>query len=143
MRTAAERAATDAPVLECRSVTLGYGAEPVIRELSLAVAAGETLALLGPSGSGKTTLLYAVAGFVEPRVGEILISGEVVGSTRRRVPPERRSVGVVFQNYALWPHLTALETVAYPLRRSGIGAAEARRRSQGLLDGMGVGRLAA
>lgn len=131
-----------AAALECRGVTLAYGQLTVLHDLSLAVAAGETVALLGPSGSGKSSLLYAIAGFLRPSAGEIAIAGRVVSSRREWVPPERRSIGMVFQSYALWPHMTALETVAYPLRRSGLAAAEARRRAQDLLDAVGIGRLA-
>jgi len=100
------------------------------------------VALLGPSGSGKSSLLYAIAGFLRPGAGEIAIAGRAVSSRRGWVPPERRSIGMVFQSYALWPHMTALETVAYPLRRSGVAATEARRRAQDLLEAVGIGRLA-
>ncbi|MDQ3407697.1 MAG: ABC transporter ATP-binding protein [Chloroflexota bacterium] len=128
--------------LECRGVTLAYGQLTVVHDLTLAVAPGETVALLGPSGSGKSSLLYAVAGFLRPFAGEIAIAGRVVSSRREWVPPERRSIGMVFQGYALWPHMTALETVVYPLRRSGVPAPEARRRAQDLLEAVGIGRLA-
>jgi len=129
-------------VLECHGVTLAYGKVPVVEDLTLAVAPGETVALLGPSGSGKSSLLYAIAGFLRPRSGSISIAGRAVSSEREWVSPERRSIGMVFQSYALWPHMTALETVAYPLRRASVSAAEARRRAQELLEGVGIGRLA-
>jgi len=128
--------------LDCRGVTLAYGQLTVLHDLTLAVGAGETVALLGPSGSGKSSLLYAIAGFLRPGAGEIAIAGRAVSSRRGWVPPERRSIGMVFQSYALWPHMTALETVAYPLRRSGVAATEARRRAQDLLEAVGIGRLA-
>lgn len=131
-----------APALECRGLTFAYGAAPVLRDVSLAVAADEVVAVLGPSGSGKSTLLAAVAGFVAPDAGEILLDGTVVASPARSVPTEDRRIGVVFQHYALWPHLTALATVAYPLRRAGVPASEARRRSRDLLEVMGIGELA-
>ncbi len=142
---AASGAGPEAPVdaLECRELRLAYGDAPVLDAVNLAVAPGETLALLGPSGSGKTSLLYAVAGFLEPAGGEIRIRGELVAGGRTSVPPERRRVGVVFQHYALWPHLSALETVAYPLRRNGVGRDEARHRAGELLALMGIGHLAA
>ncbi|MBA2254555.1 MAG: ABC transporter ATP-binding protein [Chloroflexi bacterium] len=123
-------------------MTIGYGGEPIVRQLDLEVRRGETLALLGPSGSGKTSLLYAIAGFIEPRTGTIDIGGVTVASPSGHVPPERRGVGVVFQNYALWPHLDALDTVAYPLRRQGLRTAEARHEALALLDRMGIGALA-
>ncbi|MDX1659105.1 MAG: ABC transporter ATP-binding protein, partial [Nitriliruptorales bacterium] len=110
--------------------------------LNLEVAAGETVAVLGPSGSGKTTLLYAVAGFVSPSEGRIDIAGVTVsGRGRRPVPAEHREVGLVFQNYALWPHLTALETVAYPLRRRGVERSSAQLRARELLALMGIAEL--
>jgi len=137
------RLAPAAPVLECRGLRLAYGGTPVVEGVDLSVAPGETLALLGPSGSGKTSLLYAVAGFLAPEAGEIRIRGRVVADARTSVPPERRRVGVVFQHYALWPHLSALETVAYPLRRGGVLAGDARRRAAALLELMGVAHLAA
>lgn len=129
--------------MECRGLTIGYGREPVVLGLDLVVQRGETVALLGPSGSGKTSLLYAIAGFIEPSAGVIEIAGVTVASPRRHVAPERRGVGVVFQNYALWPHLDALDTVAYPLRRAGQRTADARREAAALLDRMGIGALAA
>jgi ABC-type Fe3+/spermidine/putrescine transport system ATPase subunit len=128
--------------LECRAVCLSYGSTPVLRDLDLALATGESVALLGPSGSGKTSLLYAVAGFLPVASGEILIGGEVVSRPGLQLAPERRDVAVVFQHYALWPHLSALETAAYPLRRRGVAGAEARRRALELLDLMGVAHLA-
>lgn len=118
-----------------------YPDSPVLTDLSLEVDAGETLALLGPSGSGKTTLMYAIAGFVEPSAGEIEISGKVVHGRGKSVPPERRNIGLVFQNYALWPHLNVLETVAYPLRRSGKGKEESFDEAARLLELAGIAGL--
>ncbi|MDP9405644.1 MAG: ABC transporter ATP-binding protein [Actinomycetota bacterium] len=130
-----------AVALECRSVDVAYGHKPVLAALDLRVERDEILALLGPSGSGKSTLLYTVAGFVHPHGGEVVIDGRVVASPHVRVPPESRKVGLVFQHYALWPHLAAVETVAYPLRRRGVGVAEANRRAIELLERMGIGHL--
>ena len=128
--------------LTLRELTVAYGSEPVVRGVSLQVAPDEVVALLGPSGSGKSTLLAAVAGFIEPREGQVLLRGEVVSGPGHSVPPEDRDVAVVFQHYALWPHLTAAETVAYPLRRRGVGAGEARRAATALLVRVGLGELA-
>ena len=129
--------------LDCRGVCLRYRAGvPVLTDVDLAVAPGEVVALLGPSGSGKTTLLHAVAGFVAPAGGEIRLGGRTVSTARRCTPPERRRVGMVFQSYALWPHLTVLDTVAYPLRRRGVGGAAARTRAHELLAGVGLADLA-
>ena len=129
--------------VECAQLTLGYpNVAPVLVGVDLRVAEGEVVALLGPSGSGKTTLIHAIAGFIVPTAGEITLAGAVVSTNRRFVPPERRNVGMVFQHYALWPHMTALDTVAYPLRRAGLSRREARNRGRELLDRVGVGALA-
>src|SRR6185436_1192977 len=88
------------------------------------VRVGEFVTLLGPSGSGKTTTLRMVAGFTSPTSGTI----EVDGRDMTRVPPHRRDVGMVFQNYALFPHMTAAENVAFPLQMRRIGRAETKRR---------------
>ena len=87
--------------------------------------------MLGPSGSGKTTLLYAVAGFVDLAAGDISIGGRTVATVDGGQPPELRDVGFVFQHYALWPHLDALATVAYPLRRRGLDRIGGRGASPG------------
>jgi ABC-type Fe3+/spermidine/putrescine transport system ATPase subunit len=133
---------TPPPALECRGLTVTYGSRAVLRDLDLAVGPAEAVAVLGPSGCGKTTLLYTVAGFVTCERGSVRIAGRLVADGARSRPPEDRNVGVVFQNYALWPHLTALDTVAYPMRRDGLSSAEARRRAADLLDRMGVSQLA-
>ncbi len=131
------------PALECRALTVSYGSHTVLTGLDLDVASSEAVAVLGPSGCGKTTLLYTVAGFVEPQGGRITIAGrDVAGTGRRSVPPEDRRVGVVFQNYALWPHLRALDIVAYPLRRQRMSRVEAHARAMALLERMGIGGLA-
>ncbi len=136
-------AGAPAPALEARSLAVQYGEVPVLRDVDLQVSPGETMVLLGPSGSGKTTFLYVIAGFLEIAEGELWIAGRIASRPRTTVPPERRDVAVVFQHYALWPHLGALDTVAYPLRRSGQSVAAARRRAADLLDLMGIGHLAA
>jgi ABC-type Fe3+/spermidine/putrescine transport system ATPase subunit len=128
--------------LEVRDLHVELGGAPILRGIDLKVSAGEAIALLGPSGSGKTTLLYALAGFVEPSGGEIRIAGREVSAAGRVVPPEQRAVGFVFQNYALWPHLDARETVAYPLRRAGASREEAGAEAERLLRLVGIGDLA-
>jgi ABC-type Fe3+/spermidine/putrescine transport system ATPase subunit len=130
------------PAVECAGLALGYGSTRVLTGLDLSVAPGEVLALLGPSGSGKSTLLHAIAGFVVPVEGEIRLGGRTVSTPRLCIPPERRRIGLVFQDYALWPHLSTVDTVAYPYRRRGASRAVARERARALLDGMSLGALA-
>jgi ABC-type Fe3+/spermidine/putrescine transport system ATPase subunit len=130
------------PALRCRGLTVTYNSEPVLRDLDLTVESNQVLVLLGPSGSGKTTLLHTVAGLIQPSAGEIWLQGRRVAARRSGDPPERRKVGMVFQNYALWPHLTALETVAYPLRRRRLPPAAAKRQAMELLERMEIGHLA-
>lgn len=131
------------PVLDVRDLCVAYDGTTVLRDVTLAVAAGEVVALLGPSGSGKTTLLHAVAGFRPPSGGEVRLRGRLAASRSVCEPPERRDVAVVFQHYALWPHLSAADTVAYPARRRGVGKARARVEATELLARLDVGHLAA
>jgi len=133
---------TVSPAVSLVNVSLGYGARDVLTGVDLAVPAGEVVAVLGPSGSGKTTLLDAVAGFVAPAAGEIWLAGTLVSTARRCAPPERRRVGMVFQNYALWPHLRVVDIVAYPIRRRGVAAAPARRCATELLARVDIAELA-
>jgi iron(III) transport system ATP-binding protein len=97
---------------------------------------------MGPSGSGKSTLLAAVAGFVPLAAGEVRLGGRTVAGGGRTVPPDRRDVGMVFQDHALWPHLSALDTVAYPLRRGGSGKWDARADAAEILGLLGIRSLA-
>ncbi len=106
-------------LIELSHVSLTYpnAAAPALYDLSLDVAEGATLSILGPSGCGKTTVLRAIAGFEHPQAGEIRIAGRLVCNGKHCVPPEERGVGMVFQDYALFPHLTVAQNVAFGLRR--------------------------
>jgi ABC-type Fe3+/spermidine/putrescine transport system ATPase subunit len=139
----AEPGAEAAESLRCRGVGVDYDAVPAITDIDLTVAAGEVVALLGASGSGKSTLLQAVAGLVPLARGEIRLAGRPVATPRRSVAPERRDIGMVFQNFALWPHLSVLDTVAYPLRRSGRSRDDAAATALGLLADLAIADLAA
>ena len=97
--------------VEARNIAVSYGATQVLRDINLTVEPGEFFALLGPSGSGKSTLLRLIAGFNRAQSGQLLIGGQDVS----RVPPWRRNVGMVFQNYALWPHMSVWQNVAFGL----------------------------
>jgi iron(III) transport system ATP-binding protein len=105
-------------VLETRNLSKRYGsaATLALRDVSLAVRRGEVLAVVGESGSGKTTLLRVVAGLEVPTAGEVLLNGHVASSARGSVPPERRDIGIVFQDYALFPHLSVLGNVLFGLQ---------------------------
>ncbi|MDP9444328.1 MAG: ABC transporter ATP-binding protein [Actinomycetota bacterium] len=131
-----------ADVLDVRGLAVRYGGAAALRDVDLTVAPGEVLALLGPSGSGKSTLLHTVAGFHPPWRGEVWLLGRRVAWERHVEPPERRDVAVVFQNYALWPHLSVLDTVAYPVRRRGAGRAEARHEATAYLERLHIAHLA-
>ncbi|QQP92814.1 ABC transporter ATP-binding protein (plasmid) [Skermanella sp. TT6] len=116
--------------LSIRDLTKRYGSVAAIDRLSLDIASGEFLSLLGPSGSGKSTILMAIAGFVDPDGGDILLDGQPVGG----LPPEKRGFGVVFQGYALFPHMTVRGNIAYPLKLRGIRGAELDRRVERAID---------
>jgi spermidine/putrescine ABC transporter ATP-binding subunit len=111
-------------------VDKAYGAATAVRDLTLCVRRGELLTLLGPSGCGKTTTLMMAAGFVTPDHGRILLRGHDV----TRTPPQRRNIGVVFQSYALFPHRTVAENIAFPLRMRGLSRTEHQRRTLEALD---------
>jgi iron(III) transport system ATP-binding protein len=107
---------TAVPLLELRSVSCAYDStHPAVQDISFSVQEGEVLCLLGPSGCGKTTILRAIAGFEPVRHGEIFLSGQLVSSPSHTVPAEVRRVGMVFQEYALFPHLRVAENIAFGL----------------------------
>jgi iron(III) transport system ATP-binding protein len=117
---------------------------PAIDGVSFAVPAGEIVVLLGPSGCGKTTTLRCVAGLEHPTGGEISIAGRLVSSPERGilVPPRLRDLGMVFQSYAVWPHMTVRQNVVYPLRHRKIGRAEANRKVDEVLKLVGLSEYA-
>ena len=121
------------PRLAFRGVSKRFGSRTVLDDVSLAVATQHIVVLLGPSGSGKTTLLRCAAGIERVSTGAVHIDGQSVDGRCAFVPPERRRLGMVFQDYALWPHLTVLDNVMYPLRRRKVGTAEAREQARTIL----------
>jgi len=120
--------------LKLEGVGKRYGETWAVRDVSLSVRPGEFYTLLGPSGCGKTTLLRMVAGFVTPDTGRILVDDEVVDA----VPPWKRNLGMVFQHYALWPHMTVFENVAFGLRQRGLSGEALSRKVEVALTQMGL-----
>jgi iron(III) transport system ATP-binding protein len=121
------------------AVTLALRGQKVLDALSLEVAAGETLAILGPSGSGKTSLLRIVLGFVAPLSGSAFLDGLVVSRDGRVVvPPEERGLAVVFQDLALWPHLTVAGNLGFGLAARSVPAVERSRRIEAMLRRVGL-----
>jgi iron(III) transport system ATP-binding protein len=121
-----------------------YGDHPVLHDLSIQVGEGEFLTLLGPSGCGKTTTLRCVAGLERADGGTILIGGRVVASATQKVfvPPNRRDIGMVFQSYALWPHMTVFANVAYPLKMRRSAGSARRQRVTEILQTVGMAAYA-
>ncbi|NVM94298.1 ABC transporter ATP-binding protein [Arthrobacter wenxiniae] len=117
-------------VLELRGVSVDYGSLRVLQDVNLSVGSGELIALLGPSGSGKTTIIRSIAGFIQPSGGEIVLRGNDLAA----VAINRRNIGMVFQSYALFPHLSVAENIAYPLRVQKKGRAQIRSRVDELVD---------
>jgi iron(III) transport system ATP-binding protein len=123
---------------------LHYGQTAVLKGIDIALGRGKTLALLGPSGCGKTTLLRLVAGLLAPSKGSVSIAGNVVAdaATGAFAPPEKRNLGMVFQDYALWPHMTVGGNVAFPLEMRGVGRADRQARTMRALDRVGLSAFA-
>ncbi len=115
-------------------VTKSYGSVQVIRKFSSVFRDREFVTLLGPSGCGKTTMLRMIAGFEKPTSGEILIDDAVVSGRGQFVPPNRRNIGMVFQSYAVWPHMDVFDNVAYPLKIQGLPRGEIKKRVFDILE---------
>lgn len=122
------------PILEISRLDLGYDGKIVVPDFNLKVNGGEFVSLLGPSGCGKTTVLRAIAGFLPAMSGRISLEGTEI----TKLPPERRDVGIVFQNYALFPTMTAFENIAFGLRVAGRTENDVKQRVTQIADTSGI-----
>jgi iron(III) transport system ATP-binding protein len=131
--------------LTVNNLSLRLGDNEILRNVSMSVARGQVVALLGPSGSGKTTLLRAVAGLEKPHAGSIRIGERVLYDAAKgaELPAEKRGLGLVFQSYALWPHRTVFDNVAYGLKLRGVAVEERKKRVEAALSQIGLAHLAA
>lgn len=128
-------------ILKLKGVAKSFGSQQVLKPLSFEVKEGERICILGPSGCGKSTLLQMIAGLVRLDEGEIEMAGDVVESGRRYVPPEHRPINMVFQDYALWPHMTVRQNIEYGMKRRKTSKSQMQERLQVLqallkLDGL-------
>ena len=121
-------------VVELESLTKRFGEAAALDGLTLTIAHGTLVCLLGPSGCGKTTTLRLVAGFIDPDGGTIRVGGRTVSEPGRSLPPERRRMSMIFQSYALWPHMTIAENVGYGLKVRRLARAKRERRVAAILD---------
>ncbi|AOZ93708.1 ABC transporter ATP-binding protein [Paenibacillus crassostreae] len=102
--------------IELKDISKTFGNYSALKSINLSIADGEFIAILGPSGCGKTTLLRMLAGFEHPSSGEIVMNGSIVATSKSSIPPEKRRIGMVFQSFALWPHMNVSEHVSFPIR---------------------------
>lgn len=129
--------ANAARALDVEDLSVRYGTSTAVDGVTLAIEPGEVVALLGPSGCGKTTLLRVIAGFVRQAAGRVRVDGATID----HLPPNQRNIGIVFQNYALWPHMSVEENVGYALKVAGVSSAERARRCREALATVGMEAL--
>jgi iron(III) transport system ATP-binding protein len=129
--------------LSLRKVEKSFGSKRVLLPIDLEIKHGAFVALLGPSGCGKTTLLRMVAGLETPSGGEVFLGNRKLYGGGENIPPEKRGFGMVFQSYAVWPHMTVAENVGYPLKIRGLSAEDRRRKIDAALELVHLTELAA
>jgi iron(III) transport system ATP-binding protein len=132
---------TETSYIDVRNLTKRFGGHTVLDDISIGIARGQTLALLGPSGCGKTTMLRCIAGLESANAGSIDIAGQNVFDFNSGVdvPSESRQLGVVFQSYAVWPHMTVAGNIGFPLKVRGLSKAEIHRRTRDIVEVVGLG----
>ncbi|WP_322892385.1 MULTISPECIES: ABC transporter ATP-binding protein [unclassified Yoonia] len=136
-------AADPSYALQAKRIAKSFGDTQVLRNIDLDLVPGEVVALLGPSGCGKTTLLRIAAGLLPATSGQMQIAGKsVVDGSKFNAAPEKRGIGMVFQDYAIWPHLSVLDNVAFPLRMRKLGRSAREKRAHEALDRVGLAHLA-
>ena len=121
-------------VLQIRGLCKSFGPVRVLRDVSLSLGAGRVLGLCGENGAGKSTLMRCATGALRPDAGEIRIDGDLVSSRDVLVPPEERGIGMVFQSYAVWPHMNVFDNVAYPLKIRKRPKEEIREKVERILE---------
>ncbi len=130
---------SDTPLLDITNLSCAYGEHPILKGVSLSLQEGEILSILGPSGCGKTTALRTIAGFIKVQNGEISLSGELISCTGWSMAPEKRGIGMVFQDYALFPHLSIEENIAFGLCH--LSAAQRTETVDQMLELIGMSQL--
>ncbi|MBV9432404.1 MAG: ABC transporter ATP-binding protein, partial [Hyphomicrobiales bacterium] len=145
MAVACQAFESQAPKCQVEALTKRYGTRAVVENVSFEIAEGEFVVVLGPSGCGKTTTLRLVAGLAAADGGRVLLGGKAVSDAASGlfVRPERRDIGMVFQSYAIWPHMNVFENVAYPLRTRKTGRAAIDAKVKDILQLVGLGGLEA
>ncbi|MBK0003604.1 ABC transporter ATP-binding protein [Erwinia sp. S38] len=135
---------TRSPVaVTLKGIGYAFGEHRVLNHIDLAIEPGSIVALLGPSGCGKSTLLKILAGLLEPQQGTLHFGERLIASAAKSTPPEQRDIGMVFQDYALWPHMTVAQNVAFPLLMRRVSAHERQQRVMQALQRVGLGDFAA
>jgi len=133
---------TTRPKLALRNLVCCYGGITAVSDVTMELRPGEFVSLLGPSGCGKTTTLRMIAGFVKPTAGTIEMDGELLSSSQTVRPPERRNMSMIFQSYAVWPHMTVAENISFGLTLRQLSAAVVREKVERILDVVRLGALA-